>query len=237
MGPAERSSRHPAIGFERIATVLSLALLAIAPVASQQEPMMLVEDLASTLRGNPVWTARYHQEFIPAGMAEGERVDGDVWVAWPDRALFRSGDPVIRLMGLDRRQVRLVDLDVPSCETHQLSDDEWARIPLAVVLDPTAAVDRFTVLSLGDRAFGLVPREPGGVARVEVVLGPDDLPRQVTILDPQGASNRLEFEGWRSAEAPPEGSWLPAAPPGVSCSSAGSDADPAVGNERGRLRR
>lgn len=236
MEPAEGSSRHRAGLVGSIAAAVSFVLLVAIPAAGQQGPMTLLENLASALRSRPAWTATYHQEFVPAGMAEGERVDGEVWVAWPDRALFESGDPVIRLMGLDGRRVRLVDLDVPSCEDHELSDDEWSRIPLAVVLDPHGAVDRFTVLDLGNRAFGLVPRSPGGVARVEVVVGADDLPRQVLVLDPQGSSNRLDFVSWRPASSP-EGGWLPAAPPGVSCSGAGSDAGPADGDERGRLRR
>lgn len=202
-----------------------------------QGPMVLLEDLAGTLRQQPAWTATYHQEYLPAGMTEGEQIDGEVWVAWPDRALFRSGDPVVRLMGLDHRRVRLVDLDVPSCEDHRLSDDEWARIPLAVVLDPKAAVDGFTVIDRGDRSFALVPREPGGVSRVEVVLGSDNLPDRVVVVDPQGASNRLDFGGWRPAAAPPSGAWLPERPAGVSCSGEASELDPAAHDERGRLRR
>lgn len=199
--------------------------------------MALLEDLAATLRAQPAWTTSYHQEFLPAGMTVGERVDGNVWVAWPDRALFRSGEPVVRLMGLDHRRVRLVDLDVPSCEDHLLSDDEWARIPLAVVLDPRAAVDRFTVLEIGDRSVALVPRSPGGVARVEVVVGGDDLPDRVVVLDPQGASNRLDFDDWHPAQGAPDGSWLPERPAGISCSGNGSEPDPAADDERGRLRR
>jgi hypothetical protein len=237
MGPIDGSIRSRAGGLGTTVTAAILTVALTAPAASTQRSMELLEELAGTLRGKPAWTATYHQEFIPAGMAEGEQVDGEVWVAWPDRALFRSGDPVVRLMGLDSRQVRLVDLDVPSCEDHVLSDDEWARIPLAVVLDPRAAVDRFTVLDLGERAFALVPHEPGGVARVEVALGSDGLPQMVTVIDPQGSTNRLAFACWRPAAAPPGGAWLPASPPGVSCSGEGSGGGPADSDERGRLRR
>ena len=213
-------------------------VLAVArPAASQGGPIALLEALAGALRERPVWTAAYHQEFVPAGMTAGEKVDGEVWVAWPDRAHFRSGHPTVRLMGLDGRRVRLVDLDLPSCEDHQLDDDEWARIPLAAVLDPQSAVDRFTVLAIGDRGVALEPRRPGGVARVEVLLRPDSLPLEVVVVDPQGATNRLEFGAWTPLEHPPEGGWLPAAPAGVQCSGGAAGAGQAVDDGHGKLRR
>jgi hypothetical protein len=123
------------------------------------------------------------------------------------------------MMGLEGRLVRLVDAGVPSCDEHRLDDDEWARVPLAAVLDPRGAVDRFTVLEHGDHGFVLVPREPGGVDRVEVVLGEDDLPDEVVVIDPQGATNRLRFADWYGAVGPPDGSWLPEPPPGLECVS------------------
>jgi hypothetical protein len=62
-----------------------------------------------------------------------------------------------------------------------------------------------------------VPREPGGVDRVEVVLGEDDLPNEIVVVDPQGATNRLRFSSWRPADGPPDGKWLPEPPPGLEC--------------------
>jgi hypothetical protein len=221
-----------------VVVVAAVAAAAAAqPAAAQQGAISRLEDLAGALREHPVWTATYHQEFLPAGMAAGEEVDGQVWVAWPDRAHFRSGSPVVRLMGLDGRQVRLVDLDLPSCEEHLLDDDEWARIPLAAVLDPRTAVDRFTVLSLGERGFALEPRRPGGVARVEVLLRADNLPLEVVVVDPQGATNRLAFGAWTALAQPPPGGWLPPAPAGVACSGEGAGGGGSVGDDRGRLRR
>ena len=44
-----------------------------------------LEALGSALRARAVWTAAYHQEYIPAGMTEGEEAHGRVWVAWPSR--------------------------------------------------------------------------------------------------------------------------------------------------------
>ena len=114
-------------------------------------------------------------------------------------------------MGLEGRLVRLLDLEVPSCDDHQLDDDEWSRIPLAAVLDPRGAVDRFTILE-----------QPGGVDRVEVTLGDDNLPSEVVIVDPQGSTNRLRFTRWEPADGPPEYGWLPTPPAGLECVS---DAD------------
>jgi hypothetical protein len=204
------------------AWILGISL--VAPNASAQDDSMArLESLGRALRQQAHWRAAYHQEFVPSGMTEGEEVDGTVWVAWPDRAHFRAGDPVVRVMGMEGRRVRLVDLEIPSCDDHLLSDDEWARIPLAAVLDPRVAVDRFTVLELGVRGFALEPRTPGGVARVEVTLGADDLPESVVVIDPQGASNRLDFTDWVAAPEPPGEGWLAAPPAGVEC----------IGNESG----
>jgi hypothetical protein len=228
-----RRRKGPAAVVAAAAVVLAVA----RPAASQDGPIALLEALAGALRERPVWTAPYHQEFVPAGMTAGEKVDGEVWVAWPDRAHFRSGHPTVRLMGLDGRRVRLVDLDLPSCEDHQLDDDEWARIPLAAVLDPQSAVDRFTVLPIGERGFALEPRRPGGVARVEVALRADNLPLRVVVVDPQGATNRLEFGTWTPLEQPPPGGWLPPVPEGVECTGEGAEAGPAVDADHGRLRR
>ena len=152
-------------------------------------------------------------------MGAGDKVSGVVAVAWPDRALFRTTGPTVQMMGLEGRLVRLVDLDIPSCDEHLLDDDEWSRIPLAAVLDPGGAVDRFTVLEHGARGFVLVPREPGGVDRVEVVLGVDDLPEEVVVVDPQGATNSLTFTSWRPSNGPPDGAWLPQPPAGLECIS------------------
>ena len=179
--------------------------------------MVALEELGAALRSAPAWHCDYRQEYIPAGMSAGEVIDGEVLAAWPDRALFQSGDPATQLMGLDGRVVRLVDFSVPSCDEHLLDDDEWARVPLAAILDPRSALNHFSVFESGNHGFALVPREPGGVARVEVVLNEANLPQEVVVIDPQGATNRLVFTNWRSSDGPPNGSWLPDAPPGLDC--------------------
>jgi hypothetical protein len=200
----------------RVIGVVAVALTAWMPAAAEPG-MPALEALGTALRGAAAWQADYTQEYVPAGMSSGERVEGTVAVAWPDRALFVAGSPPWQMMGLEGRVVRLVDLEVDSCDEHRLDDEEWARVPLAAVLDPAAAVDRFTVLEHGGRGFALAPREPGGVDRVEVVLDERSLPAEVVIRDPQGAVNRLRFSAWRRADGPPDGRWLPQAPPGVEC--------------------
>jgi hypothetical protein len=188
-------------------------------LGAQDSGMVNLEALSGALQGAVAWRADYSQEYRAAGMTTGEHVAGVVLVSWPDRALFRAGDPTSQVMGLDGPVVRLVDFEGPSCDEHVLDADEWARIPLAAVLDPRGAVDRFTVLDYGNRGFVLIPREAGGVDRVEVELGDDDLPQEVTVVDPQGATNNLRFTDWQKSDGPADGSWLPAPPPGLDCIS------------------
>ena len=181
--------------------------------------MTALGELGQALRSSESWQADYHQEYIAAGMVSGETVAGTVVAAWPDRAIFRTGDPVVQVMGLDGRVVRLVDHELPSCDEHVIDDDEWARVPLAAVLDPSQALEHFSVLDLEGRGFTLVPTELGGVDRVTVELGKDDLPLEVIVVDPQGATNRLRFNNWKKAKIPPDGSWLPDPPVGLECST------------------
>jgi hypothetical protein len=203
-------------------TLHSFAAIAVAVafapgLEAQGSGMAALEALNSALRAEAAWQAEYTQEYVAAGMGAGDEVSGVVVVGWPDNALFRAIEPSIQMMGLEGRLVRLVDLEVPSCDEHRLDDDEWARVPLAAVLDPRGAVDRFTVLEHGHAGFALVPHEPGGVDRVEVVLGEDGLPDEVVVVDPQGATNRLQFGPWRPSDGPPDGQWLPDPPAGLEC--------------------
>jgi hypothetical protein len=210
--------------FEAYLLVVAAATMALAVPTFAQDagPIERLERLGRALRAQPVLRAPYHQEYIAAGMTAGDEVDGTVWVSWPDRALFRAGEPVIRLMGMDGRQVRLVDLEVAGCEDHLIDDEEWARIPLAAVLDPRQAMAHFAVLDSGADGLVLIPHEPGGVARVELQLGPDGLPLGVTVIDPQGATNRLDFGTWQKDSRPFDGRWLPEPPEDVECIGEGA---------------
>ena len=193
------------------------AFVLCTSAAAQDAAMTHLECLGSSLRSEEVWTASYEQVFTPAGMTMGEEATGTVWLGWPDKARFHTGEPTVRLMGLLGRTIRLVDLEVPSCDDHLLSDEEWERIPLAAVLDPGGAVEIFTVLGVADRRFALEPRETGGVERVEVEIDGACLPAEVMIVDPQGAINRLRFRGWKGSSTPAGGEWLPRAPKGLEC--------------------
>lgn len=186
-----------------------------------------LEKLGSSLRQQPMWTSEYRQEYVPAGMDLGDETFGTVWVAWPDRALFDTGSPVVRRLALEGREVRLLDLEVGSCDDHTLSDDEWARVPLTAVLDPRRAVERFTVLVGDEDEVVLAPRDPGGISRVRIRAGADGLPSEIVIEDPQGAVNVLRFSGWRPADGPPEGTWRPSPPEGVECVRDAAGAEPA----------
>jgi hypothetical protein len=204
--------------FRALPIVLVLTL--VPPSGAEEEPSQpieLLEQLGSALRAAGGWRADFDQEYVPAGMSQGEKATGKVWLAWPDRVYFETGNPVVRRMGLEGRHARLVDLEVPSCDEHILTDEDWQRVPLAAVLHPDSALDNFTVIPRGEAGLSLMPRKTGGVEEVELVLDDEHLPREVVIIDPQGARNRLLFHGWRTAEGPPEGVWLPSPPPGLSC--------------------
>lgn len=194
------------------------ALLWVAPGAAEDDPAMeRLMALGTALQTRPTWTADYRQEFIPVGMEFGEEVRGEVWVSWPDRALFSTGAPVIRWMGLSGRSVRLLDFENGSCDDHLLTAEEWERIPLIAVLEPRAAVAQFSIVADGDRGLVLIPRESGGVSRVEITVGIDGLPERVTVKDPQGTVNTFDFSAWEPADGPPNDRWLPEAPDSIVC--------------------
>lgn len=198
-----------------------LGLVAVAPVGAAETAIDRLERLGRALRQHEVWQSEYRQEYVAAGMTFGEEAQGTVWIAWPDRAHFREassgGAEGVRWLGMEGRVFRLVDLEVPSCDDHALDDEDWARVPLAAVLDPRGAVQSFSILDHGSDGVMLKPRDPGGIDRVEVKLDPTGLPAEVAVIDVQGAVNRLWFEGWSSGNGPPEGRWLPAPPDGLVC--------------------
>lgn len=190
--------------------------IGVSGVQSQEPALDRLDSLNRALARQAGWVADFKQESIPVGMSK-EVAKGRVWLAWPDRSLFLTGEPPYQKMGLSGRTVRLIDLRDETCDERVLTDREWERIPLAAVLDPRGALVHFTVADQDDDGIALIPKEPGGVDRVVVKLGGDDLPFEVTILDPQGAVNRLRFTNWNISAEPPEGLWLPTPPEGVEC--------------------
>lgn len=213
IGRLRRGSKSRlALGLAAIVLVLSV------PVFAERDPAMeRLQALGTALQTRSAWTASYTQEYVPPGMTLGEEVVGRVWVAWPDKALFSTGSPVVRWMGLSGRLIRLLDFENSSCDDHLLTAEEWERIPLIAVLDPQAAVEQFSVVAEDERGLVLIPRQSGGVSRVTILIGQDGLPAQVVVSDPQGAVSTFDFRDWQSAEGPPEGSWLPDPSEGIIC--------------------
>jgi len=187
--------------------------------AEQSSGIDRLERMARKLKTHTAWKGQYHQVYLPAGMTQGEESSGTVWLAWPDKAMFQTDEEPGRITGLDGRVVRLIDLEVPSCDQQELSDEEWAQMPLAAAIDPQGALDHFAVLALDEQGVALIPKALSGVARVEVVMNAEDLPRQVTILDPQGATNTFSFDSWKARELGPPKGWLGQPPPGLNCVS------------------
>ncbi len=196
-------------------------VLAVGWAAAAQGPVEALQEIAAALQRQPVWLADYVQEYSPAGMTAGEEERGTLTLAWPDHALFVVGDPPVRLMGMVGRSVRLLDLEVPSCDDHQLTREEWERTPLLAVLEPQRAVERFSV-ALEGNTLVLRPRTAGGVTRLIMTVDDEGMPSQVTIEDAAGAVNRLVFSKWRRG-VQPAGGWLPQPPGGLVCSE---DAQP-----------
>ncbi len=150
-----------------------------------------------------------------AALSLGDEQKGEVWVAWPLRVLFETTEPEVRSLGLDGRRVRLVDVEAGSCDDHELTDEEWERVPLAALVDPRGTAERFSVSSAEGGGIVLEPRSPGGVSRVEVELDDAHMPLRFVVVDSQGAVNRVSFSGWKPARPP--AAWLPDPPGGVMC--------------------
>ncbi|RLE24779.1 MAG: hypothetical protein DRJ65_09300 [Acidobacteria bacterium] len=203
-----------------VPVLAAIALLASSIAIADRDPAMeRLQALGTALQTRSTWTASYAQEYVPPGMSLGERVVGQVWVAWPDKALFATGNPVVRWMGLSGRLIRLLDFENLSCDDHLLTAEEWERIPLIAVLDPNAALAQFSIVAEGERGLILIPREAGGVSRVYISIGENGLPARVVVSDPQGAVSTFDFTEWEAADGPPEGQWLPAPPGDIFCIS------------------
>ena len=202
-----------------LACVLSIAAFSVTVgTAADRDPSMeRLHALGTALQTRGTWRADFTQEYLPPGMTLGEELVGRIWLSWPDKVLFATGRPVVRWMGLKGRLIRLLDFENSSCDDHLLTDEEWERVPLIAVLDPRSALEQFSVVAEVDRGLILIPHERGGVARVEITTGEDGLPNQVVVTDPQGATNSFVFSDWEAASGPPDGTWLPAPPDGISC--------------------
>lgn len=201
----------------RMLTAAVLVAAAATTIGADDDPAIeRLTALGEAMRSQPVLSSEYVQVNLPAGMSLGDEVRGRVWVSWPDRALFVWGDPEVGQMGLDGRRTRVLDRETGTCDDHHLTEEEWQQVPLAAVLEPAAAMDRFVVIARDHGGFDLIPRESGGVDRIEVELDGESFPTRLVITNPQGGTNTFEFGGWKVADAPRQG-WLPDPPRGVEC--------------------
>lgn len=196
----------------------AIGVICAGATGAEVDPAMdRLQAVGIALKVRNTWSADYQQEYLLPGTTVGEVVSGTVWISWPDKALFATGDPVQRWMGLAGRQVRLLDLEMESCDDHLLTAEEWERIPLVAVLDPDNALARFTIVAEGERGLVLIPREEGGVARVVIETGSDGLPAKVVVIDSQEATSTFVFTSWEPSSGPPNGLWLPESPEGIPC--------------------
>jgi hypothetical protein len=186
-----------------------------AAAGAADDPMATLVELREALQAETAWVVEFDQEYIPAGFDDGDRVTGRLWLAWPDRMLFVSGDPPVQWLGLEGRWTRLIDLDAGTCEDHRLTDEEWERIPLVVVLDPQRAVELFTITSSPDGAVVLLPAQRSDLERVQLRVDAAGLPLELEVHDGQGSINRFDFGTWSPASS--DVAWIPEPPEDVSC--------------------
>ena len=197
-----------------VAGVLGV-LVAVCSAVADDDSLGKLVALRAALQAEAVWQVPFTQEYVPAGFSEGDRVTGQLWLQWPDRMLFVSGEPPVQWLGLHGRQVRLLDLDAETCEDHRLSDQEWERIPLVAVLDPQRAVELFSITAGADGEIVLLPSGRSDLERLQLAVAENGLPLELVVHDGQGSVNRFLFEGWEAAESSVE--WIPQPPDGVAC--------------------
>lgn len=200
------------------ARILLAGLAAVLAAFSAGDPM---GELSAAIAGNPAWKADFEQEYVPAGFDEGTREAGNLLLAHPDRLRFEYTDAALRVFASDGIVARLVDLEGGACDAVLLDRATWGRLPLAALMDPGAAAHFFDVRPTPE-GFSLHPREPDPeVDAIRIVLGRMGLPRALTILDPQGNTNRFVFSNWRPVTAPDVGLFRPALPGEQPCSPEG----------------
>ena len=193
-----------------LSTLLALVL------AANPAPDAL-DRLAGALRASPGWRATFVQQYIPEGFDTGTTDRGAVTVVPPARLRFDYTSGAARVFATDGSVGRLVDAGAGTCDAIRLDAGIWARLPLSAVLDPGAARHAFVVETSG-AAIRLVPRDPTpDLAEVVVTLGPENLPREVTVRDASGNRNQFTFSEWRPDREPPLAFFQPSLPGSGPC--------------------
>ncbi len=188
-----------------------LTTLLVLILAANPAPDAL-DRLAAAIRASRGWRAAFAQEYIPEGFDTGTSEHGKVTLAPPACLRFDYASGAARIFATDGSVGRLVDAGAGTCDAVRLDAGVWARLPLSAVLDPGAARRAF-VVETGGAAIRLIPREPSpDLAQVTVTIGPDDLPREVTVRDASGNRNQFTFSDWRPDREPPPAFFRPSLP-------------------------
>ena len=176
-----------------------------------------LDRLAGAVRASRGWRAAFVQEYVPEGFDTGTTERGTLTLAPPECLRFDYTSGVARIFATDGSVGRLVDPGAGTCDAVRLDAGVWARLPLSAVLDPGAARRAFVVETSG-AAIRLIPRDPTpDLAEVTVTIGPDDLPRDVTVRDASGNRNRFAFSEWRHDREPPLAFFRPSLPGAAPC--------------------
>lgn len=186
--------------------VTTLLILALAAPPEQDA----LDRLAAALRSAKAWQATFVQVYTPEGFSDGTTDSGRLTLVAPGRLRFdyTSGSP--RVFASDGSIGRFVDPAAGTCDAVRLDAGTLGRLPLAALLEPTAARRSFTVESRG-ATLRLVPREPSpDLAEIVVALDAGAMPASVTVRDGGGNANRFDFRHWKRAPEPPAGYFEPA---------------------------
>ena len=188
------------------------AMLAAGPSGA-----VTLEEVAAALRRSPCWHTEFTQRYVPAGFETGASESGGLTVAFPGRLRFDYAGAAPRVFATDGTIARTVDPTAGACTAVRLDAGDWSRLPLAAILDPGAARATFAVASR-DRTLTLTARAPTPeLARVEIVVGGDGLPGEVTVIDESGNRNEFSFAGWRREGEPGDDLFRPALAGTVPC--------------------
>jgi hypothetical protein len=176
-----------------------------------------LDRLAAALHGAAAWQALFVQRYVPEGLQTGTTEAGTLTLVAPASLRFDYSGGSPRSFATDGAIARLVDQRAGTCEAVRLDAGTWARLPLAVVLDPAAARRAF-VVDARAATVRLVPRVPAPeLAELTVTLGPDSLPSEVTVRDSSANLNTFALSGWQAVRKPPEAFFAPALPGARPC--------------------
>jgi outer membrane lipoprotein-sorting protein len=192
---------------------MMLALL----LALASGPPAQLERLAAALNAAPAWQAEFVQSYRSVGFAAATMDRGTVIVAPPARLRFEYSSGNHRVFAVDAIVARLVDYTGSTCDAVRLDEGAWARLPLAAILDASAAGRAFAVAAAG-RTLTLLPRQPtADLSELVVTVDEKDLPATVTVIDASGNRNEFALSRWRAVPTPPEAAFRPALPGEAPC--------------------